>query len=303
MRMASRLRRARTVASRSGAYDVEAVVADEAGEHQARPGGRRRRRATSGALTATSAAKPAAHAFCTISTRARPLTNRPSRGRRGPARPARAAARRPPCRRRCGGRRPRGATMHVAVGDRTRPRRGPRRSREQALAVERPGRHRGQHVERRTARVGRQRREAAGSSSSWSLPHQPQLDDVVPSRGVGAGARPPVSTVTTLNSRRHRACRRRSSARRVTGRAGEQPLGEAEADRQLVVVARRAHRGRHERAVELDRHRLLDDQVVGRPRDGGRSVVADRDPADDQPLRSGPCHHPEANPPPKAGNA
>ena len=37
-------------------------------------------------------------------------------------------------------------------------------------------------------------------SSSCSLPHHPQLDDVVPRRGVGTGARPPVSTVTTLNS-------------------------------------------------------------------------------------------------------
>ncbi len=37
-------------------------------------------------------------------------------------------------------------------------------------------------------------------SSSCSLPHHPQLEEVIPNRGVGAGARPPVSTVTTLNS-------------------------------------------------------------------------------------------------------
>jgi hypothetical protein len=33
-----------------------------------------------------------------------------------------------------------------------------------------------------------------------SLPHRPQLVEVRPSRGVNAGACPPVSTVTTLNS-------------------------------------------------------------------------------------------------------
>ena len=33
-----------------------------------------------------------------------------------------------------------------------------------------------------------------------SLPHRPQLLDVVPSRGVGAGARPPVSTVTMFHA-------------------------------------------------------------------------------------------------------
>jgi hypothetical protein len=33
-----------------------------------------------------------------------------------------------------------------------------------------------------------------------SLPHSPQLEVVLPRRGRGAGARPPVSTVTTLNS-------------------------------------------------------------------------------------------------------
>ena len=40
----------------------------------------------------------------------------------------------------------------------------------------------------------------AHSSSIASLPHRPQLDVVFPSRGRGAGARPPVSTETTLNS-------------------------------------------------------------------------------------------------------
>ena len=38
------------------------------------------------------------------------------------------------------------------------------------------------------------------SSSIASVPQMPQLDDVLPRRGVGAGARPPVSTVTVLKS-------------------------------------------------------------------------------------------------------
>ncbi len=86
-------------------------------------------------------------------------------------------------------------------------------------------------------------------------------------------------------------------------RTVEHPLGETETRRQLVVVTRRPHRGGHERVVELDRHRLFDDQVVGSPLDGGRPLGADRDPVDDQPLRSRPCHQPEANPPRKTGNA
>ncbi len=45
-------------------------------------------------------------------------------------------------------------------------------------------------------------------------------------------------------------------------RAVEEPVGEAEADRQFEVVARRAHRRRHQLAVEPDLERLLDDQLV-----------------------------------------
>ena len=63
----------------------------------------------------------------------------------------------------------------------------------------------------------------------------------------------------------------------------------AEADGQFVVVARRAHRGRHERAVELDRHRLLDDDVV---RAAGPTVTID--PGDENRLRTPAGHRPEA---------
>ncbi|MEZ5255913.1 MAG: hypothetical protein R2705_03165 [Ilumatobacteraceae bacterium] len=38
------------------------------------------------------------------------------------------------------------------------------------------------------------------SSSIEVDPQSPQLDDVVPNRGSGRGARPSVSTVTTLNA-------------------------------------------------------------------------------------------------------
>ena len=46
-------------------------------------------------------------------------------------------------------------------------------------------------------------------------------------------------------------------------RAGQQAVGEAEAHRQLEVVAGRAHRGGDQRAVEADLEGLLDDHVVG----------------------------------------
>ena len=85
---------------------------------------------------------------------------------------------------------------------------------------------------------------------------------VVVSRGVGGGAAPPVSTLTTLNSV-STARARAAVAALAHGRAGEQAVGEAEPDGQLEVVARRAHGGGHQRAVEVDLERLLDDQLVG----------------------------------------
>ena len=94
-------------------------------------------------------------------------------------------------------------------------------------------------------------------------------------------------------------CRRRSNGRRVTDRPVEHPFGETEPRRQLVVVPGRPHRGGHERVVELDRHRLLDDQVVGSPLDDGRPLAADGDPIDDQPLRAGACHPSNATPTPE----
>ncbi len=45
--------------------------------------------------------------------------------------------------------------------------------------------------------------------------------------------------------------------------ASKQSFGMAEPGRQLEVVARCAHRGGGQRSIELDRHRLLDDQLVG----------------------------------------
>ena len=128
----------------------------------------------------------------------------------------------------------------------------------------------------------------SASASIDSVPQMPQLDVVVPRRGVGVGARPPVSTVTTLN------CGLDSGTVRAVAHAGDagagqQALGEAEPDGQLVVVARRAHRRVDHRAVELDRHRLLDDQLVG---SAARCPVGDR--RDEQRLAAPPrrtrCH-------------
>ena len=52
-------------------------------------------------------------------------------------------------------------------------------------------------------------------------------------------------------------------AARGDRRAGEQSVGEAEADGELEVVPGRAHRRGDEVAVEADLERLLDDQLVG----------------------------------------
>ena len=69
----------------------------------------------------------------------------------------------------------------------------------------------------------------------------------------------------------------------------EQPFGEAEPDREFVVVARRAHRGRHERAVEADRHRLLDDQPIGEA--ALDTVVTDAGhPRRQHPFHTSSCH-------------
>ena len=99
------------------------------------------------------------------------------------------------------------------------------------------------------------------SSSIAVDPHSPHAVLVAASRGVGVGAVPPVSTLTTLNSL-STALPGAAVAAAHDRRAGEQAVAVDEADGQLEVVARRAHRGGHEVAVEVDLERLLDDQAV-----------------------------------------
>ena len=150
-----------------------------------------------GALTATSARKPAAHAFWTISIEARPLTNSPS-GCVGGSPPSSSSAPTTLSTALC---RPTSSRVDddLAVGV-ERGRGVDRAGRvEQALA--------GRHAVGIEASTSSGIASPAGSgwsravrASIWSLPHQPQLDDVVPSRGVAFGAWSPVSTVTTLNS-------------------------------------------------------------------------------------------------------
>ena len=133
---------------------------------------------------------------------------------------------------------------------------------EQPLPAEHGVGHRREHVVvdrvrgRAAGRAGRAARRSgrcrtSRSSTSWCRGDRSRR-----------GARPPVSTVTTLKCD---AVGRAVGAVAHAGhrRAGEQPVGEAEPRRQLVVVARRAHRRRDDGPVELDRHRLLDDELVG----------------------------------------
>ena len=210
-----------------------------------------------GALTATTVPNPAAHAFCTISKLARPLTYRP----RSAAGRAPSSSSRP-------------TTLSTALWRPMSSRASTRRRAveghrgvdaagqvEQLLVARDPVGHR--RPARRGGNGGRGGRGCRRSrrSSTAVVPHMPQAEVVAVSRGGGTGARPPVSTVTTLNSL--------STAEPVPqylhGAPGarQQALGEAEPGGQLEVVARRAHGGGDQHAVEVDLQRLLDDELVG----------------------------------------
>ena len=136
-----------------------------------------------GADTATTVANPAAHAFCTISKLARPLTNRP-RPVDGQRVVEEHAARRP-CRQRCGVRCPR-ARRPARRSRRTRPRRAHRRSSRTGPAprATRPGTFASTSRSRANGVSGVSR---AQRSSSVAEPHSPHDDVVVVSRGVGTG--------------------------------------------------------------------------------------------------------------------
>ena len=57
-------------------------------------------------------------------------------------------------------------------------------------------------------------------------------------------------------------------------RGVDQPLAVQEAERELLVVARRSHRHRERRAVDADLQRLLDRDLVLDPRAAHRGVGA-----------------------------
>ena len=190
-----------------------------------------------GALTATTAAKPPAQAFCTISKLARPLTNRPSDD---------------------AGRRPveQQATHHlvdrvvaadVLTDELDRSIGGERRRRvhrsgggEQTLFGSDPVGHGGQHVWRELGQPG-EGRQPFPELNEVGRPAEPAR------RGRGAQARGRCRCPATGVHRHHvelRGARRAGGAvpdplhRSVT----EGTVGEAEADGQLVVVTGRAHR-------------------------------------------------------------
>ena len=174
--------------ARSGAYTFSRSVAGEAGQGQAgRPGRGDRQRV--GALTATTAPKPAAQAFCTISKLARPLTNRPEPARRQPpsssSRPTTlsTALWRPTSSRTTSGVAGRvegGGGVHRAGGANSA---WPR--------AHRVG-HLGQHVEVERAGVAAAARSRARElGRAPAVPHSPHDDVVVVRRGAGAGRRAP----------------------------------------------------------------------------------------------------------------
>ena len=178
---------------------------------------------------------------------ARPLTNRP----RSAAGSAPSSSRRPTtlstalCR---------PMSSRTTSTSRRRGRRRRRRARRRCASNSScVGRARGRataasDVERRTARPA-----AAGASRAAQVVERRRAAQPA-RRGRGAsagrrasGARPPVSTVTTLNSVSTAEPGRAVAARRAPAAPAEEPVGEAEAGGQLEVVARRAHRGGDER--------------------------------------------------------
>ena len=97
--------------------------------------------------------------------------------------------------------------------------------------------------------------------SSAALPQTPQ-DEVRWKRALAGGSRrrpARVRTSTTLAARSAAGPTRRD----VAG-PGDQPLARQEARRQLLVLARRAHRHGERLAVDADLERLLDGQLVAR---------------------------------------
>ncbi len=212
-----------------------------------------------GALTATSAEKPAAHAFCTSSKEARPLTYSPSPAGGQPTveqQPAHDLVDRV-----------------VAPDVLTHDADGGRGDRTSAAACTAP----------------------VISNSSWSR----RMRSAMPastSRGIASVGGSGLESVGQLvdgggpaqpaRRRGHTQPRRRDRGQppgvdryhvelAVDGRAGsavatrahrgaaQQAVGEAEAHGQLEVVPRRAHGGGHQVVVEPDGHGLLDGQLVG----------------------------------------
>ena len=205
-----------------------------------------------GAPTPTSTGAPATAAFCTSSKLQPAADAQQAAVQRQLAR--RAAPRRSPCPSRCGGRRPRARTAArppasnspVACSPPVRSKPG-WRSRSGSAASSRaatagPGRPPAARAPRpprarpcRTRRTTTSCRSAARPGSRASGP----------------------ATSTTLAAR--------SSVSPAAGAARhvEQPLAYQEAERQLLVVARRAHGDRQRLAVHADLERLLHRDLVG----------------------------------------
>ena len=103
------------------------------------------------------------------------------------------------------------------------------------------------------------------SSSIAVDPHMPHAVLVAESRGVGSRRGAAGVDAHDVELAVDRAARCRSSGRSRTGAPASSPSPWTQPDGQLEVVARRAHRGAHQVAVEVDLERLLHDQAVGPP--------------------------------------
>ena len=246
--------------------DVEAVAAQEADQRHAEPLGGLDREVATAPRRRQTIGMPATAAFWTISKLTRPQTSR-IRSWSGSA-PRQDLRRRPACRARCGGRRPRAARPgRRSASNRPAAWSPPVASNTRLGRAEASGRAR--MTAARDDRAGRDRVAAHLDLVERRLAADParrRRDEVALGDPRRVERRAPRWTVTSSSGWR---MRRRVAERRraTTSGAVDQPLGPQEPDRQLVLVARGPHRDGDRRRVLAgsagpDLQRLLARQPV-----------------------------------------
>ena len=220
--------------------------------------GERRRRADRDEI-----GQPATAAFWTSSNERRPLTHRIVRA--SGSRSVAVTPSRRPCPSRCGGRRPRGGRAASPRSSKSPVACSPPVAANVAWPSRRRSRQRAEQVGRRNAEVALDARRLDRDRLERAL-----AAHAARRRRVEAPAQR-----CRIEARRVHVHRVRGQVVGERGRRRPDPFGEAEAERQLLVVARRPHRDRHRLAVDADLERLLDRDLVGLVRAGGEAEHLD----------------------------